>query len=72
MTDPGWAPMSFESGFTSWMVFVGLFGFATSLLWLVVGWRAMRAFERLARSIERHLVMSRTSSASDTSSDKDR
>ena len=30
-----------------------LFGFATAIFWMVVGWRAMRAHERIADSSEK-------------------
>ncbi len=35
----------------SLVFFAGLFGVLTTLLWLVIGWRAMRAHERIADAL---------------------
>jgi hypothetical protein len=34
-------------------VFVVLWGLVVSIFWMICGWRAMRAHERLAESVER-------------------
>lgn len=34
------------------VVLTTLFAIATTILWLVIGWRAMRAHERIATSLE--------------------
>lgn len=31
------------------------FGILTAIIWIVIGWRAMRAHERIADSVTRHL-----------------
>lgn len=51
-------PIQFESssfgsaGFTLLAVVTGFFGLLTSLFWMWVGWRAMRAHERIADSLQ--------------------
>ena len=35
-----------------WAVLVALFGIASAIFWMVVGWRAMRAHERIADAAE--------------------
>lgn len=34
------------------VVLTTMFAVATTILWLVIGWRAMRAHERIAASLE--------------------
>lgn len=34
------------------VVLTALFAVVTTILWLVIGWRAMRAHERIATSLE--------------------
>lgn len=34
----------------SFAIIAGIFGLITTILWLVIGWRAMRAHESLAES----------------------
>ena len=34
----------------SFAIIAGIFGLITTILWLVIGWRAMRAHEALAES----------------------
>ena len=34
----------------SFAILAGIFGLITTILWLVIGWRAMRAHESLAES----------------------
>lgn len=36
-----------------------LWGVAVTVLWLVIGWRAMRAHERIAAAVERGAVLPR-------------
>ncbi|MBK8180588.1 MAG: hypothetical protein IPK67_17165 [Planctomycetes bacterium] len=38
-----------------WVVLTALFTLATTIYWMVVGWRAMRAHERIAETLERRL-----------------
>ena len=38
-------------GFQGLAVLAFLFGIFTTILWLVIGWRAMRAHEKLANSV---------------------
>ncbi len=39
-------------GITAFTVLVGLLTVVTSLFWMIVGWRAMRAHERIADKLE--------------------
>jgi uncharacterized membrane protein len=39
-------------GFQGLAVLAFLFGIFTTILWLVIGWRAMRAHEKIADSVE--------------------
>ena len=44
--------MSFNGADAIWVVIAGAFGILTSLLWLYIAWRAMKAHERLATAAE--------------------
>jgi len=37
---------------SGWAFLVGLFGIASAILWIIIGWRAMRAHERIADAAE--------------------
>jgi hypothetical protein len=41
-----------QSGIGGLAVLIALFGIATTVFWMFVGWRAMEAHERLARATE--------------------
>jgi uncharacterized membrane protein len=43
---------SFSNVGPVWAVVVGLVGFVTTVFWMVVGWRAMRAHERIADTLD--------------------
>jgi uncharacterized membrane protein len=36
----------------AWALLMGLVSFATTVFWMVVGWRAMRAHERIADTLD--------------------
>jgi len=42
-----------STGVSGLAVLATMFGFAAAVFWMVVGWRAMRAHERLAEAAER-------------------
>ena len=37
------------------VVLIALYGFATTVFWMIVGWRAVRAHERIAASLDETL-----------------
>ena len=41
-----------RAGITLMGMIAVLWGFAITILWLYIGWRAMRAHEKLAQSVE--------------------
>ena len=41
-----------ETGMGLFAMFAGLLGVATTIFWMVVAWRAMRAHERIADTLE--------------------
>lgn len=48
-----WGKMDFASIGYFWAPIAVIATFLTSILWLVIGWRAMRAHERLADAADR-------------------
>jgi len=38
-----------------WLVLTGAFTFVTFVFWMIVSWRAMRAHERIASTLEERL-----------------
>jgi uncharacterized membrane protein len=45
--------MSFNGADVVWVIAAGFVGVLASILWLYIGWRAMRAHERLAAAAEK-------------------
>jgi uncharacterized membrane protein len=55
--------MSFNGADAAWVAIATAVGIASALLWLYIGWRAMRAHERLASAAEQIARSSRAPSA---------
>ena len=55
--------MSFNGADMLWMVLAGAFSVAGAVLWLYIGWRAMRAHEKIASALD-SLARTSTTSAS--------